>query len=293
MSNGTATLPNEGVSVSEVGSPIFFGSIISLILMGVTVVQSWTYFNNNRDSLRLRCFVSTIVVLNIACTCLLIVELYSHLILHFGSDPMLVVLPTKSLGVELLLNIFIIILVDFFLANQIRNLGQTHWSVVVVVVFAATVAFGIVFSTCTMSLASPSLSEVLFATQLGLGLIGTGNALFTCAEVVASIALAWSLHHSKTGIRRTDGILTKLFTWMVTRGLLLSVIQVLSMAFYFANPLSPHWIPFHLLQSKLYVITTLSLYVYSTPRPQVGKQVFTLLFEISSDSILASLYDAK
>ncbi|THU97996.1 hypothetical protein K435DRAFT_661824, partial [Dendrothele bispora CBS 962.96] len=93
-----------------------------------------------------------------------------------------------------------------------------------------------------------------------------GNALFTLSELLASGGLAWSLHRSKTGIKRTDGILVKLFTWMVTRGALLSVIQLLQMILFFAQPLTLNWIPFHLFQSKLYVITTRQ-FIHFNPTP--------------------------
>ncbi|THV01136.1 hypothetical protein K435DRAFT_621941, partial [Dendrothele bispora CBS 962.96] len=77
----------------------------------------------------------------------------------------------------------------------------------------------------------------------------------TVCELAATIALAYSFYKSRTGIRRTDAILSRLFTFVVTRGLLLSVIQILSMVLFFARPDKEYWIPFHLFQSKFYVIT--------------------------------------
>ncbi|KAK7442537.1 hypothetical protein VKT23_016135 [Stygiomarasmius scandens] len=106
---------------------------------------------------------------------------------------------------------------------------------------------------------SETFATTFFVSRAGMATIGLGNVLYTIAELVATVALAWSFYKSKTGIRRTDSILTRLFGWFVTRGILLSIVQVLSLALYLANPLSFIWVSLHFLQSKFYVITTLSL----------------------------------
>ncbi|THV05902.1 hypothetical protein K435DRAFT_834563 [Dendrothele bispora CBS 962.96] len=239
---------NPGFDVSGLAAPYFFGGVISFVMVGITIVQGWTYMTQNRDSLRLRLFSNEHrgVMCHISAS-------------DIDANPQYLLTPSLPLGVELLFNTIIIVGIDFFLANQIRGIAQTHWTVPIFIVVTAIIGFGLIFSLTVATMVSVNIAEHFFTSRMGMAITSLGNACYTVAEVMATIALGWSLHKAKTGIRRTDSILTKLFTWMVTRGILLSIIQVLSMILYLVSPASFLWVPFHLIQSKIYVITTLSL----------------------------------
>ncbi|THU90355.1 hypothetical protein K435DRAFT_864378 [Dendrothele bispora CBS 962.96] len=275
MSNASDTANvDQGTDISDSFSALFFGSIISFVRYGCTnldiskqisgldpdpVFLCASYFPRPEDLDSVSAQHVVYRLLNVACTCLVTVHLNNHLILHFGSDLSLLLQNSVPFQINTLLTTFIITAVDLFLAKQVHDLGQLHWSVGLTIAVTAVVAFCMSVVTTTITLVSESTAEQFLASRAGIAITATDNALFTLSELLASGGLAWSLHRSKTGIKRTDGILAKLFTWMVTRGALLSVIQLLQTILFFAQPFTLNWIPFHLFQSKLYVITTLSL----------------------------------
>ncbi|KAF5358801.1 hypothetical protein D9758_008585 [Tetrapyrgos nigripes] len=219
--------------------------------------------------------VISLVMLDVTCSCLMTVHLNHYLVVNFGNCVGFLEW-TPFFGIETLLTIIIVFSVNIYFMQQIRarNTPSTlvcdlvhceyldallSWNrLTLSKLFTSFSAFVIGCTLTMIPLASHGVPRILRRSVYS-SLFATCNTLFTLAELSATAALGYSLHQSKIGIKRTDGILEKLFTWMATRGLVLSVDQVLVMAVYFAQPYETNWVPFHLFQSKLYVMTMLSM----------------------------------
>ncbi|EEB90375.1 hypothetical protein MPER_11426, partial [Moniliophthora perniciosa FA553] len=92
-------------------------------------------------------------------------------------------------------------------------------------------------------------------TKLQLGL---SCGLAALCDLSATLALMWSFRISKTGFKRTDTMLSKLLQFTVTRGILITAVQVTLFALYVADDPAK-------LQCKVYVIT-----MHSTTDHQSG-----------------------
>ncbi|KAJ3784035.1 hypothetical protein GGU10DRAFT_388636 [Lentinula aff. detonsa] len=274
MSNTTSPpmvpFPSTGVDLSSTFDAFFYGVIVSVGLFGISVVQLWTYINLSRDRWMFRVVVITVFLMDMATTYLDIGLLHSYLVSHFG-DLTIFATPETLLDLEILFTALIVFVVDLYFASRVHLLKQVHWSVVAFIVGSNVIALRKATFRSSKSDANSSAGRsyqhlvgdyihpfsILCKARI---IVALENAVTTVCEVVATVALAWSLHSSRTGVPRTDTILLKLHTYTITRGVLLTIVQVLSLAFYVGQPTKLTWIAFHMCLSKLYFITMAAMY---------------------------------
>ena len=67
------------------------------------------------------------------------------------------------------------------------------------------------------------------------------NAFATMSDAITTVALSTSFVKAQTGIRRTDRILQKLLLFVVTRGMLVSVVQVAMIILCLVQPEELYW----------------------------------------------------
>ncbi|KAJ3995299.1 hypothetical protein F5050DRAFT_327801 [Lentinula boryana] len=250
----TVPFPSTGVDLSSTFDAFFYGVIVSVGLFGISVVQLWTYINLSRDRWMFRVVVITVFLMDMATTYLDIGLLHSYLVTHFG-DLTIFATPETLLDLEILFTALIVFVVDLYFASRVHLLKQVHWSVVAFIVGSNIIALLISILSVIISIHSVFFAKLGFTPAHNEIIVALENAVTTVCEVVATVALAWSLHSSKTGVPRTDTILLKLHTYTITRGVLLTIVQVLSLAFYVGQPTKLTWIAFHMCLSKLYFIT--------------------------------------
>ncbi|KAJ3711545.1 hypothetical protein C8R42DRAFT_728566 [Lentinula raphanica] len=246
--------PVMGVDLSATFDAFFYGVIISLGLFGISVVQLWTYIILSRDRWVFRAVVITVFLMDMATTYLDVGLLHSYLVTHFG-DVTIFTTPETLFDLEILFTALIIFVVDFYFASRVHLLKQVHWSVVAFIVGSNILALLISILSVIISIHSNFFAKLGFTPQHNEIVVALENAVTTLCEVVATIALAWSLRASRTGVPRTDTILLRLHAYTITRGVLLTIVQVLSLAFYVGEPTKLTWIAFHMCLSKLYFIT--------------------------------------
>ncbi|KAJ4471537.1 hypothetical protein J3R30DRAFT_1091448 [Lentinula aciculospora] len=258
MSNTTsppmAPFPSTGFDLSSIFDPFFYGVIFSVGLFGISIVQLWTYINLSRDRWMFRVVVITVFLMDMTTTYLDIGLLHNYLISHFG-DLSIFSSYSDLLDLEILFTALIVFVVDMYFASRVYLLKQVHWSVVVFIVGTNVIALLLSIFSVIISFHSALFARLGFTAKDNEIIVALENAVTTICEVVATVALAWSLHSSKTGVPRTDNILLKLHTYTITRGVLLTIVQILSLAFYVGQPSKLTWIAFHMCLSKLYFIT--------------------------------------
>ncbi|KAJ3928061.1 MAG: hypothetical protein NXY57DRAFT_560781 [Lentinula lateritia] len=258
MSNTTsppmAPFPSTGFDLSSIFDPFFYGVIISTGLFGISIVQLWTYINLSRDRWMFRVVVITVFFMDMATTYLDIGLLHNYLISHFG-DLSIFSSYSNLLDMEILFTALIVFVVDLYFASRVYLLKQVHWSVVTFIVSTNVIALLLSILSVIISFHLAVFTRLGFTSKDNEIIVALENAMTTICEVVATTALAWSLHSSRTGVPRTDNILHKLHNYTITRGVLLTIVQILSLVFYVAQPTKLTWIAFHMCLSKLYFIT--------------------------------------
>ncbi|ESK89151.1 hypothetical protein Moror_5246 [Moniliophthora roreri MCA 2997] len=248
-----------GIDLSSLLDVPFSGLLISIALYGVIVVQAWTYFNRNKDNWLLRLLVLSMVVLDLAASVLEIIPYRYLLIVHFGN--VLAVTSEKSIRHTMetvIISAVIAFIVQIFFASRVYVLNRLHRVVPVFIILCAigTLAMGLLIG--IQGIMHPSI-RLLFdpKTKLKLGL---SCGLAALCDLSATMALTWSFRMSKTGFKMTDTMLYKLLQFTVTRGILVTLVQVSLFALYVGDdPVKLKWTAPLFCGSKVYVITMLAI----------------------------------
>ncbi|KIK67061.1 hypothetical protein GYMLUDRAFT_849204 [Collybiopsis luxurians FD-317 M1] len=224
------------------------------------MVQMWTYIILNRDKWFFRAMVCLLFVMDMATTYFDISLLHFYLVSNFGDLNVFASFETFFI-LEILLTALIVFVVDLYFASRVYLFKQVHWSVLGFILSTDVIALLISLLSVVISFQPALFAKLGFTEKHNEIVVATENAVSTVCEVVATAALAWSLGLSQTGVRRTDlsAVLRRLLTYTITRGLLLTVIQVLSLVVYVAQPTKLTWVAFHMCLSKLYFITMVAM----------------------------------
>ncbi|KAJ3885237.1 hypothetical protein GG344DRAFT_70710 [Lentinula edodes] len=234
MSN--TTVESHGVNVSGTLDGFFYGYAVSTVLFGITVVQGWIYLNSNQDRWPFRLLVAAMVLGDFATTCLDTQSIHYYVISNFGDSNVITTI-TTPMAIEYLLTLIIVFCVQMFFAFTVRRL-------------AGLSAAGQLVEDNTLLGLSAENSQFEVGWECGLSAL---------SDIITTVALCWSLNHIHTGIKRTDGLLQKLFQYSVTRGLLVSIDQTLFLILFLTKTQKLWWLPFHLCSSKIYVNTMVAM----------------------------------
>ncbi|KAF5334271.1 hypothetical protein D9758_015540 [Tetrapyrgos nigripes] len=183
------------------------------------------------------------------------VEMLRHYLVD-RVDPLHSVIPPQ-MAIILPLTAVVLFIVDMFFAARVYFLKQVHMIVVTFIVFTATVCMicGIV---TTVEVFMNPVTEIVSKRSVTIE-IGITNVTSAVSELSAALALCWSLMTVRTGVQSTDSILQKLFKWSMSRGLFLTIVQVVALIVYVVNTEALTWLPFEMALNKVYIMTMMSM----------------------------------
>ncbi|TDL15906.1 hypothetical protein BD410DRAFT_902340 [Rickenella mellea] len=210
----------------------FIGLVISAILYGLTVLQTYHYYRTYpRDSKNMKWFVGIMwagdTVHLILCTWCI----YWYLVSNFGNYANLGI-PHWTMDLQTDANWVVGCGVQMFFA---RRLSVIHGSL------------GIYFTTQAFILKSfAKYKSLTWVTCVGLGSAAA-------ADILIAVSLCYFLHKSRTGFARTDTVITMLMVYAINTGLLTSIFATLSVIFYAAMPGNFVWISFFWSLGRLYI----------------------------------------
>ncbi|KAJ3569569.1 hypothetical protein NP233_g4971 [Leucocoprinus birnbaumii] len=254
------------INLSPVFAPIYWGFVISLLLGGMTIVQAYIYFPSRGDRMFVRVtaaamlYVSSPITLthgdaedikhsifDMASSALAAQSIYYYLVPHFGSlQPLGSVTPSQLYFVHQLVNV--------------KRSGTGSWIFVGLIVFFCFVAFaggveaefrlGCVAAMYKYNHGVLSNRNDIFAIFFG---IAKGAGALT--DILATAAMCLFLESSKTGMNGTNSLLHSLMQFVIHRGALVTLIQVLLLVTFYAIPTQLTWFAFHVNVTKLYANT--------------------------------------
>ncbi|KAH7908751.1 hypothetical protein BJ138DRAFT_1156935 [Hygrophoropsis aurantiaca] len=246
-----------GIDLSSTWDGLFWSFLLATVLSGITIVQGWIYINNcDTDPWSLRILVVGLILADFVTTALDLHILHFSLIENFGDLGPLGDI-TLTAASEFTLTMVIVYIVQLFFASRVYFFNKHRPWLAIAIVLSGTAAltFGLMaaaqmYRHRLMSYLDTRGNEILF------GLNGGFAAL---ADVGITVSLTWTLASSKRGIKQTDTVLQKLLLYIVSRGLLVSITQVLFLVIFLTGPGTVRWAPFHFMASKLYVITMVAM----------------------------------
>lgn len=246
------------INISKGVDGIFVGYVLSTILLGVTILQAWNYAHNNRDSWKLRSLVALLVSLDIGSTVSSSIFIHKYLIEHFGN---FLLLSTVNHGflVEFIITVVVIFLVQLFFASRVHMLKPKNYILPGLIVLTAVLGFGASIYTIVEQFRHNNVSDLDLA---GIRIsVGFDQVMILFSDGIATVVLCWHFAKARTQsrVRGTVAILQNLLAYTVTRGLLVTLTDVVFMIMFFINRTNLDWMPLHLSLSKLYVITMIAL----------------------------------
>ncbi|KAH8995520.1 hypothetical protein EDB86DRAFT_3077553 [Lactarius hatsudake] len=178
----------------------FIGLIISVMLFGITTLQTWIYYwqYGNRDQKALKLFIAVIFLLDALHTSLCIYSVYWYLVLNFGNVE---VLDTGvwTMGIQVLINTLISYMVQLYYARRVYIVGGSIViPTIIVILGTACLALALVFTIgvtpTTIGLGSR------YASLIPVTCIGLGSAVV--ADILIAVSMCWFLYHKRTGFAR-------------------------------------------------------------------------------------------
>ncbi|KAJ3771652.1 hypothetical protein FB446DRAFT_90066 [Lentinula raphanica] len=246
------------IEVKDKVNWFFYGFVVSTILVGATTVQAWIYYTTNQDKWPLRTLVTALVFMDFALTFMNAEVIRFYLITNFGNVEVFTMF-SPVLKVEILCSFVVIFVVNIFFASRVYKLQQAPAIVTLIVVATAlgSVVAGLMLSVRLFQSGNAQL--MTFYTTKAQVEMGIALVLATFSEILALTTISFSLHNSRTGYKQTDTVLKKLFTFFVSRGLVLAAAQIVGICVYFAGKHPLNWLTWNFISAKLYGITVLAM----------------------------------
>ncbi|KAJ3813530.1 hypothetical protein F5876DRAFT_73784 [Lentinula aff. lateritia] len=237
----------------------FYGFVISTLLVGATTIQAWIYYTTNHDKWPLRTLVTALVTMDFALTFLNAEVIRFYLITNFG-NPEIFTTISPVLKIQILCSFIVVFVINIFFASRVYKLQQAPFVVTMVIVATAlgSIIAGMLLSARLFEAHGSSQLMTFYTTKAKVEM-GITLVLAAFSEILALSTISFSLRNSRTGYTQTDTVLKKLFTFFVSRGIILAAAQIVGICVYFVgkNPLI--WLTWNFISTKLYGITVLAM----------------------------------
>ncbi|KAJ7497729.1 hypothetical protein FB451DRAFT_241958 [Mycena latifolia] len=249
--NPFSAIPN-GVDISSHVDAMFVGIMLSLVLWGITLVQTWTYFNSNKDGWMLQALVFILFLLDTGSTALTGEMAHVYLVQNFGNLAALATVPVSAIA-EVAFNVTIVFLVQLFFARRVYLLNQRRLVMpVIITLFALAGLVTGIFIVVDISKSPFVASLASERMKIEVALTNTFEAM---SDLVATFAMSWEFYRNRGSIKSTNTLLERLLGVTVARGGLVTVAQFVTLALYVAQPTTLNWMPAHFTLGKLSHIT--------------------------------------
>jgi len=243
------------VNLTDTVGASFIGLLISTILFGLSVAQTWIYFwrYQHRDSKTLKCFIAFIIVMDALHTFLTSYMNYWNLVLNFGNLENLNI-STWATHAVVVVSTVIASSVQLFYARRVYKVSQSIiCPIVIVACVAIAFSFGMYYAHReTLAKLLSNLHSLIWITTISL----SASAF---ADVLIAASMCWYLYRKRTGFARTDSIIASLMAYSINSGLLTSIFGVATSITFAASPSSLLCVPFYWILSKCYVNSLLAM----------------------------------
>ncbi|KAH8994327.1 hypothetical protein EDB86DRAFT_1264481 [Lactarius hatsudake] len=233
----------------------FVGLLVSTILFGLTIGQTWVYFWSywNRDSKPLKLFVAFVTFADAIHTIICAYAIYWYLVLNFGNVEILRD-SMWAMDLQVILSVVVGGSVQFYYARRVYIVSGSIISpilIAVVVVVGSGAGLYLTAKEFAFKRFSSAHSSV-WPTYVAVGSIALGDGL------VAG-SMCWSLYRRRTGFAKTDSIILTLMAYSINSGLLTGLLGLATTICFIAIPTSLVWVLFSWAMTKCYVNSFLAM----------------------------------
>ncbi|TFK26030.1 hypothetical protein FA15DRAFT_686664 [Coprinopsis marcescibilis] len=237
-----------GAPLDDTMGAMLIGVIVSGVLHGICLLQAFFYFTSySKDHWLIKSMVVTTVSFDAIHLCFVSHTMYHYLISNFRNEEML----QKLIWSVLMEALFTGVnggMVQAFYAYRVWKLSKKNYFLAgsILVLIAATALSGTVW--VVLSMRFNTYRELLTINPLTI----TINALSSAVDILIAASLAFLLHRSRTGFKRSDTVINKLIIFVVHTGLLTTICAVSSLICLVASPNTLIYASFYFCIGRFY-----------------------------------------
>ncbi|KAI9058323.1 hypothetical protein FKP32DRAFT_1265702 [Trametes sanguinea] len=244
---------SDNISQDSTVGVFVLGTILTAMFYGLTFLQNVQYFDRFRkDTLAMKFFILLLWLFDSTTMALSMQAVYIFAVARRNMTFAAITVP-GSVEVERAFSFAVVLMVQMFFVGRIWQLGRRYWYLPVFIGAAALTAFvsGLVAtvqgSAFGIGNSHPAYIDGLSAASAGLQL---------ATDVMINLALYWLC--SKCKRDPSSDIFRNFSLNLVNRGVLSTMIQLLTTITYFALRPRLVWMSFHMASSKVHAMALLS-----------------------------------
>ncbi|KAJ7608369.1 hypothetical protein FB45DRAFT_946536 [Roridomyces roridus] len=220
----TVLVPTMGASL--------VGVFVSTFLYGITTLQTYFYVENywSKDSRGLRYTVALLWLLETAHTALACTFIFRMLILNFGDTEALLFTTVSDDVTHGVLGATIFVVHCFYVWRLWIFTRNIFLAGLVFLLALGHLVFEIVVMAILFEF--PAFSEFHRATPF----FTTAMTMAVAADIIIAVAMATNLKSKQQRVKETNSLLNKLIAYIVSTGLLTSVVDIIILATFLGMP---------------------------------------------------------
>ncbi|KAI0330285.1 hypothetical protein GY45DRAFT_1323825 [Cubamyces sp. BRFM 1775] len=238
-------------SIQESLACQIIGFTLSTTLYGITILQTYFYYRQygTRDGWPTKLLIAVLLVIDTLTTIFLAHAMYTYVVLDFGA-PSKTDLITWSFASENFLGIVSAVLYQCYFARRLWIFSHHNKTLVALILFFAIVNAG---SGMALTVRAYTLDTwASLATVPSRAILGLFSGSCSVCDALITAGLCYFLQAGRTGIKGTDTLIDRLIIYAIERGLLTTICQIMHMILTVALPGHAYFLPFAMMESKLY-----------------------------------------
>ncbi|PCH33725.1 hypothetical protein WOLCODRAFT_147810 [Wolfiporia cocos MD-104 SS10] len=246
---------------------VFIGILVAIALYGVSNAQTMYYFRwYPKDLWALKGLVVLLWAIDTSRTAMAILLMWYYVVAGHGRVSVLEAFPTAYFGSEFALSTLSIFVVQLYYVFSIwrflRNKRYQNYLTATFLVFVL-LSFGSGLGNVLSFTETTNIGSAVWDTRVPA--ILQHSATFV-TDVYISVGLSLILNKSRTGLGKTNYMITRLVMYGITRGVLTALLQFLQLATFAedlkANPPKLLWALFHFVDGAAYTNSLMALWVH-------------------------------
>ncbi|KAI0345832.1 hypothetical protein BDW22DRAFT_1353443 [Trametopsis cervina] len=248
-----------GLNANNTIGALLLGGLVAAILYGITSMQTAVFYQQaHADNWMIKLGVPVLWCLSTMDIGLIAHFLYFYLINNFGNfGAEAVGAPLLSVALHFPIMQLTQIIVRVLFAARIRKLSHSSWPVVLFIYALSLADLAVMIFLSVESrhenfagLSSDKLFKTLVCVDFGMSFAG---------DALVAIYLCYILQRSRVGFGNTESMLKTLAAYIITTGLLTTIVQSVALILFVSLPKSFVYFPVFTQVSKLYVNAYLAM----------------------------------
>ncbi|KAH9846747.1 hypothetical protein C2E23DRAFT_851778 [Lenzites betulinus] len=227
------------------------GFTLATTLFGITLLQGYLYYRNyGKDTMKLKTLVGILVILDTLTTILMAQSMYTYIVTDFG-DPLKIAVITWGFSLENGLSVLTAFIVQCYFAQRLWVFSRHNIALVAGIVILAVGNIACGEAITARLYIDPSVFSL--GSTVTRVLSGVSNGFSAACDALIAFGLCFYLENGRSGLQKTDKMVDKLMVYAINRGALTTVCQTLHLILTVAFPGRYLFLPFAMMESKLYV----------------------------------------